>query len=114
MSGFAFNNSSISQAAPAHIINTVKAGGFQGITADSAGNLYYVKSTDVTKIYKLTLAGTESVYASLGSTTYQLVIDANDNIYAATAVGLKKIDPSGTVATVAGPVYSWSKHVACR
>ena len=104
MSGFAFNNSSISQAAPASIINTVKAGGFQGITADSVGNLYYVKSTDTAKIYKLTLAGTESVYASLGSTTYQLVIDANDNIYAAAASGLKKIDPSGTVTTVAGPV----------
>ncbi|MEW9698586.1 S-layer homology domain-containing protein [Paenibacillus sp. SI8] len=85
------------------IISTIKSGGYQGVTVDSSGNLYYVKSTDATKIYKLTTAGVESTFASLGSTTYQLVIDANDNIYAAATAGLKKVDPSGTVTTVTGP-----------
>ncbi|MEK3722566.1 S-layer homology domain-containing protein [Paenibacillus sp. FSL H8-0034] len=97
-------NLPVSEAAPdGPKISTVKSGGFQGITVDSSGNLYYVKSTDATKIYKLTTAGVESAFASLASTTYQLVIDANDNIYAAAASGLKKVDPSGVVTTVAGP-----------
>ncbi|RIE01537.1 hypothetical protein D3H35_24610 [Cohnella faecalis] len=110
--GFMLSSIPVSAASTTSIISTIKNVGTQGITSDSLGNVYYVKTSVGSKIYKLSTEGVESEFASLGSTTYQLVTDANDNIYAAANSGLKKIDPQGTVTSISGPTNVTSMALA--
>lgn len=110
--GFMLSSIPVSAASTTPIISTIKNVGTQGITSDSLGNVYYVKTSVGSKIYKLSTEGVESEFASLGSTTYQLVTDANDNIYAAANSGLKKIDPQGTVTSISGPTNVTSMALA--
>jgi uncharacterized protein YjdB len=110
--GFMLSSTPVSAASTTSIISTIKNVGTQGITSDSLGNVYYVKTSEGSKIYKLSTDGVESEFASLGSTTYQLVTDANDNIYAAANSGLKKIDPQGTITSISGPTNVTSMALA--
>lgn len=84
-----------------------------GIVIDSHGNLFVA---DFTEIRKITPAGVVSTFAGNGAGGFQdgsadqalfealddLVIDANDNIYASDESRIRKITPSGVVSTVAG------------